>query len=321
MDEQQKTTAQKQNDWTQLEEEFASHHGGATPTQSAKKVVKNRSTSAQETLLIAEIRDGVVILKDGSFKAVVKVAAVNFDLMSQEERESVEYSYQGFLNSLYFPIQINVHSRRVDAETYIKKIQASLRRQNNMLLSVLVEDYLDFIEDLIDNTDIMNKNFFIVIPFYNNEFSKDAATTAGRNLLNRLLNFNKKSSPVAVDEKTLDTARKELRYRIQAIVEGLRACGVQSRPLGTQELIEMYYEFYNPETGLSQPLTNFEDMSTLFVSKAGDYQHREKDVKADETVQAEAAAAAEEQATETAAPAPDEPADAKQATEQTDEKG
>ena len=96
MDEEQQTTAKQKNDWSQLEEEFASHHVGATPTQSTKKVVGSRSSSTQDTLLIAEIRDGVVILKDGSFKAVVRVRAVNFDLMSQEERESVEYAYQGF---------------------------------------------------------------------------------------------------------------------------------------------------------------------------------------------------------------------------------
>ena len=167
----------------------------------------------------------------------------------------------------------------MDAETYVKKIQAGLKRQNNMLLSVLIEDYLYFIEDLIDNTDIMNKDFFIVIPFYNNEFTKEAATTASKNMLNRILSFNKKSSPVVVDEKTLDKARKELRYRIQAVVEGLRACGVQSQPLGTQELIEMYYEFYNPETALSQPLNNFDDMATPFVSKAGEYNHHEQGVK------------------------------------------
>ncbi|MYB40356.1 hypothetical protein F4X86_03790 [Candidatus Saccharibacteria bacterium] len=312
MDEEQQTTAKQKNDWTQLEEEFASHHVGATPTQSTKKVVGSRSSSTQDTLLIAEIRDGVVILKDGSFKAVVRVRAVNFDLMSQEERESVEYAYQGFLNSLYFPIQISIQSRKVDAETYVKKIQASLKRQNNMLLSVLMEDYLYFIEDLIDNTDIMNKDFFIVIPFYNNEFTKEAATAASKNVLNRILNFNKKSNPVVVDEKTLDKARKELRYRIQAVVEGLRACGVQSQPLGTQELIEMYYEFYNPETTLSQPLNNFDDMATPFVSKAGEYNHHEQSVKETEAVE-ENRVPAEKEAAETP-PAPQEPAAEPEAT-------
>ena len=271
MEDKQGAKATASNDWTQLEEEFANQHVGNTPTQSSKKVVKSNSLSAQETLPIAEIRDGVVILKDGSFKAVIKAEAVNFDLMSQEEREGIEYAYQAFLNSLYFPIQINVQSRRVDADVYVKKIQANLRQQNNMLLSALIEDYLGFVEDLIDNTDIMDKNFFIVIPFYNNEFTKEAAFSAGKNLFGKLKNFNKKAGPVIVNEKTLDKARRELRYRIQAVMEGLRPCGVQSRPLSTQELIKMYYEFYNPETTITRPLSNFEDITAPFVSRAGDY--------------------------------------------------
>lgn len=275
----QSTETKSKNDWTQLEEEFVDHHIGNAPTQSTKKVVKTHPFSTQESLQIAEIRDGIVILKDGSFKAVVKAEAVNFELMSVEEKEAIEYAYQSFLNSLSFSIQINIQSRRVDSESYLKKIQANLKQQNNMLLSVLTEDYLDFIDDLLENTDIMNKNFYVVIPFYNNEFTKEAAATASRNLVSRLKNFNKKVSPLIVNEKTLDKARKELRYRIQAVLEGLRNCGVYGQPLSTQELIEMYYEYYNPETTLSQPLGDFEDLSAPFVSKAGDYQHRERNVE------------------------------------------
>ena len=274
----QSASVKSQNDWTQLEEEFVDHHIGNEPTQSTKKVVKSRSFSTQETLQIAEIRDGVVILKDGSFKAVVKAEAINFELMSLDEQEAIEYAYQSFLNSLYFPIQISIQSRRVDSEAYLKKIQANLKQQNNMLLSVLTEDYLDFIDDLIESTDIMNKNFYVVVPFYNNEFTKEAAANAGKSIFHRLKNFKKKVSPLIIDEKTLDKARKELRYRIQTVLEGLRNCGVHGQPMSTQELIEMYYEYYNPEMGVSQPLGDFEDLSAPFVSKAGDYQHQEKDV-------------------------------------------
>ena len=270
----QSVSEKHNNDWDKLEEEFINQ---TLPTQSKKKVIKTNSHSTQETLQIAEIRDGIVILKDGSFKAVVRVEAVNFDLMSEEEREAVEYAYQSFLNSLYFPLQISIQSRRVDADSYLKKIQSNLKQQNNMLLSVLIEDYLDFIEDLIDNTDIMNKEFYVILPFYNNEFTKEAAANAGKNILSKLKTFNKKAGPVVIDEKTLDKARKELRYRIQAVAEGLRSCGIQSQPLGTQELIEMYYEFYNPETTISQPLSNFDELSAPFVSKVGDYQYKERE--------------------------------------------
>ena len=276
----QSASVKSKNDWTQLEEEFVNHHTGNEPTQSTKKVVKSRpSFSTQESLQIAEIRDGVVILKDGSFKAVVKAEAVNFELMSLDEQEAIEYAYQSFLNSLYFPIQISIQSRRVDSESYLKKIQTNLKQQNNMLLSVLTEDYLDFIDDLIESTDIMNKNFYVVVPFYNNEFTKEAAANAGKTIFSRLKNFKKKVSPLIIDEKTLDKARKELRYRIQTVLDGLRNCGVHGQPMSTQELIAMYYEYYNPEMGISQPLGDFEDLSAPFVSKAGDYQHQERNIE------------------------------------------
>lgn len=281
-------TGKKQgDDWAKLEEEFANHHIAGAPTQSTKRVVRANRFSTQETLQIAEIRDGIVILKDGSFKAVIEAEAINFDLMSVEECESVEYSYQAFLNSLYFPIQVNVLSRRVDAETYLKKIESTLKGQNNMLLSVLIEDYLIFVEDLLENTDIMDKKFYVVIPFYNNEFTKENVELAGKTLMSKIKNFNRKVSPVVVDEKTLDKARKELRYRIQTVTEGLRNCGVRSRPLSTKELIEMYYEFYNPETTLTQPLDDSDGFSAPFVSKAGDYRNRGKEAKEDEGFETE----------------------------------
>lgn len=270
------TTAKAKTDWGQLEDELLKQNPQALPTKSSKKVTKNKHFSAQNTLQIAQIRDGIVILKDGSFRAVVEAEAINFDLMSNEEREAVEFAYQSFLNSLYFPIQINIQSRRVNANVYLKKIQANLKQQNNMLLSIMIEDYLIFVEDLIYNTDIMDKKFYIIVPFYNNEFSKDAATNAGRNLISKLWGFNKKAASISVDEKTLDKARKELRYRLQAITEGLRNCGVYSKPLGTQQLIQMYYEYYNPDSAVSESPPNFDEVAAPFVSKAGDYKHHEQ---------------------------------------------
>ena len=268
-------------------EESASQHLQKPAAQPSKKAAKKGLYSTQSTLQIAEIRDGIVILKDGSFRVVIEAESINFDLMNTIEQEAIEFAYQSFVNSLYFPIQINIQSRRVDAEAYLKKIQTSLRQQNNMLLALLIEDYLHFIEDLIDNTDIMDKKFYVIIPFYNNEFSKEAASNASKNLVSKLLNFNKTVGPLGINETTLDKAKRELRYRIQVIMEGLRNCGVESRPLGTQELIEMYYEYYNPETTVSQPLGDFDDLSTPFVSKVGDYRHNEKHADANKPVESD----------------------------------
>src|SRR5690606_19477498 len=122
--------------------------------------------STQNTLQIAEIRDGIVIMNDGSFRSVVMVKSINFDLMSPQEREAVEYSYQGFLNSLYFPIQISIHSQKVDIRPYIERLDKIRSEHDNMLLALLMEDYINFIGNVSLQTNIMDKKFYVVIPYF-----------------------------------------------------------------------------------------------------------------------------------------------------------
>lgn len=127
---------------------------------------KSNPNSTQNTLQITEIRDGIVIMNDGSFRTVVMVKSINFDLMSPEEREAVEFSYQGFLNSLYFPIQIFIRSEKVDLRPYIERLDKIRSEHDNMLLALLMEDYIGFIADLSTQTNIMDKRFYVVIPYF-----------------------------------------------------------------------------------------------------------------------------------------------------------
>src|SRR6478735_1788394 len=133
--------------------------------------------STQNTLQIAEIRDGIVIMNDGSFRSVVMLKSINFDLMSPQEQEAVEYSYQGFLNSLYFPIQIFVRSQKVDLQPYIEKLDKIRTEHDNMLLALLMEDYIGYIDRLSLQANIMDKKFYIVIPYFPHEDIKQAALT------------------------------------------------------------------------------------------------------------------------------------------------
>src|SRR5690606_34595041 len=123
-------------------------------------------STTQNSLLISEIRDNMVIMDDGSFRAVIACKSINFDLMSSREREGVEYSYQNFLNALYFPIQIFIRSQRVDIGPYIDRLVTIRRAQDNMLLNVLMDDYIRFIDVLSQEANIMDKSFFIVVPYY-----------------------------------------------------------------------------------------------------------------------------------------------------------
>lgn len=228
---------------------------------------KNNPNSTQNTLQIAEIRDGIVIMNDGSFRSVIMAKSINFDLMSPQEREAVESSYQRFLNSLYFPLQISMRSERVDMRPYMEKLDKIRSEQDNMLLSLLMEDYINFIGQMVAQTNIMNKRFYIVIPYFP-VADVQKAITQSKNFFSGLVGlFQNKEQHVVINEKDLEAAKTELRNRVQSVLEGLMQCGIQAIPLATQELIELYYNSYNPETSKRQPLKNFEDLATPVVLK------------------------------------------------------
>ncbi len=241
---------------------------GTAPAPNPALKSKSNPNSTQNTLQIAEVRDGIVIMNDGSFRAVVMAKSINFDLMSPGEREAVEGGYQGFLNSLYFPIQIQVRSQKVDLGPYIEKLDKIRGEHENMLLALLMEDYIAFVSDLAVQTNIMDKRFYLIIPYYSESVSAGAAVEASKNFFgNFTALFNQKEQHVTINERDLLKAKDELRNRIQSVLSGLMQCGVQGLPLDTQELIELYYDAYNPDTATRQQLRNFSDLTVPIVTK------------------------------------------------------
>lgn len=222
-------------------------------------------TSTQSTLLISEIRDNIVIMKDGSFRAVVACKSINFDLMSDTEREAVEYSYQNFLNSLKFTTQILIRSQRVDIGPYIEQLMNIRRSNDNMLLGVLMDDYINFIDVLSQEANIMDKSFFIVIPFYS---SPDAEKVV-QQTKNFFKSFSKSKGPVVtrIDRATYDKAVEELTNRVDSVISGLFQIGIQAVRLNTKELSELYYNFNNPDTAIREPLVDFSQLATMYVKK------------------------------------------------------
>jgi len=234
-------------------------------SQGNKPAVNPNST--QNNLQIAEIRDGIAIMTDGSFRSVVMVKSINFDLMSPTEREGVEYSYQGFLNSLYFPVQIFVRSQKVDLSPYIERLDRIRSEHDNMLLALLMDDYINYIDQLAAQTNIMDKKFYVVIPYFP-VTEKIKPYTSSKNLFDGVLGmFGNSKTHVVINEKHLEDAKAELRNRVQAVLQGLLQCGVQGLPLDTQELIELYYDTYNPDTATRQQLKNFDDLQVPVVTK------------------------------------------------------
>ncbi len=237
------------------------------PTQPPANVAQSNPNSTQNALQIAEIRDGIVIMNDGSFRSVVMAQSINFDLMSRAEQEAVEYSYQGFLNSLYFPVQIFIRSRRVDLRPYIEKLDKIQTEHDNMLLAMLMDDYINYIDALSQQTNIMDKSFYIVIPYFPRPEIQRAITNSV-NFFTGLANlFSKKEHHVVITENDLESAKTELRNRIQAVMSGLLQSNIRALPLDTQELIELYYDTYNPDTATRQQLKNFNDLTADVVQK------------------------------------------------------
>ncbi|MEK7561353.1 MAG: hypothetical protein AAB541_00625 [Patescibacteria group bacterium] len=244
----------------------------ATLQPAAAKAGKTSApnpNSTQNTLHISEIRDGLVIMNDGTFRAVIMCKSINFDLMSPQEREAVEFAYQGFLNSLYFPIQIFVRSQKVDLGPYLDKLDKIRSEQESMLIALLMEDYVAFLAEIAAQTNIMDKKFYMVIgyPDANADIRRALKTSTGFFTGLADLFGGSKTPHVVIDENTLENAKTELTNRVQAAMQGLLQCGVQSVPLDTQELIELYYEAYNPDTAARQQLGNPDDLTVEVISK------------------------------------------------------
>ena len=242
--------------------------GQAGPQQPPKtKANAKNLNSTQNMLQIAEIRDGIVIMNDGSYRSIIMVKPINFDLMSPQERESVEYSYQGFLNALYFPIQIFIHSERVDINPYLNRLRKIRQEQDNMLLAMLTDDYVAFMSDLAQQTNIMDKRFYVVIPYFP-VINAQRAVTQSKNFFTGISGlFNTKQTHVVINEFDLEKAKDELKNRVQALMGALLQCGVQGLPLDTQELIELFYNTYNPDTATRQNLQNFDELNAEIVGK------------------------------------------------------
>ena len=227
--------------------------------------ITDNPLSTQATLLFSELRDSLVIMKDGSFRAVVACQSINFDLMSETEREGVEYSYQNFLNSLNFTVQILIRSQKVDIGPYIERLSAMRRNNDNMLLGVLMDDYLQFIEVLAEEANIMDKSFFVVIPYYGSA-DIERAVDQTKNFF-KAMSKNKGATVTRINRDVYNKAIDELNNRVETVISGLYQIGIQSVRLNTKELSELFYNFNNPDTAVREPLVDFSQLSTTYVKK------------------------------------------------------
>lgn len=197
--------------------------------------------STQKYVDVEEVRDGVIILKNGSLRAVLLVSSINFDLKATEEQDSVISQYQNFLNSLDFPIQIMVSSRKLNINPYLDYLKKKETQLTNELLSLQLEEYRNFIKNLADVSNIMSKFFYVVVPFHPIESAKSG-------IFDRLFGATNSQLAVAKRRELFDTYKNQLWQRLDHISAGLSGTGVKVTPLKTEELIELLYNSYNPST-------------------------------------------------------------------------
>ena len=237
----------------------------APELQNNQIVYQDNPSSTQSSLLISELRDGLIIMKDGSFRAVIACKSINYDLMSEPERDGVEYGYKGVLNSLEFPIQILVRSQRIDIAPYLERRANIRRNSDNMLLGVLMDDYINFIDQVSQEANIMDKSFFVVVPYYSSA-DLEKASTQSKNIFS--LFFGTREGEITrIDRNTYDKAVTEINNRVQAVIGGLFNIGIHSVRLNTKELAELFYNFNNPDTAVREPFIDFNKMGTIYTKK------------------------------------------------------
>ena len=221
-----------------------------TEQNKGKKI---SSASTQQYLDILEIKDDTVVMRDGTLRAVLAVSSINFALKSEDEQNAIISSYVSFLNNISTPIQIVVQSRDLNIDNYIEYLKTKEKEQTNRLLKIQTGEYIEYIKELVSMGKIMNKKFFVIIPY--SPFSDKH-----KGFLSQLSEIFKPATVLKLKEAKFLKYKDNLSRRVDSIFSALLSLGVDVKQLNTQELIELYYNSYNPETSKNQPLVDIEKL-------------------------------------------------------------
>lgn len=222
---------------------------------------KGAQFSTQAYLRLAEIHDNTLVLKNGGLRAVLEVASVNMNLKSEEEQNALISGYQSFLNSLEFPVQIVVRSKKLDINQYLENMAANGARQQHPLVKQMTGEYIEYVRRLVEFADIMEKHFYIVVPF-------DPYRAKSGNMFEKFwgyLHLTDSKAEYLHRQREFAEKSKDLNQRVDTVTIGLENCGLPARRLSTNEIIKIFYESYNPGTSRNQSLP---DLSQLDLEGA-----------------------------------------------------
>jgi hypothetical protein len=221
--------------------------------ENSNKDKKAVNASTQKYVDVSEVRDGVVVLKNGGLRSILLVSSLNFDLKSSEEQDAIIMQYQGFLNSLDFPVQVLIHSRRFNIEPYLELLKEKEKDQSNELLRLQISEYQHFIKNLTEVSQIMSKYFYVIVPFSSVEDKQTGFFDKVGNVMN---------PKGAIHEKRelFETYKNQLFQRVDHVTIGLSGTGVKVVSLTTEETIELLYNTYNPSLFSATLTKNIKDI-------------------------------------------------------------
>lgn len=207
---------------------------------------KQATMASQKFVEIDKIKEDMAILKNGAVRAVLLASSINLALKSTEEQDAIIYQFQNFLNSIDFPLQFVVQSRKLNIDDYLITIKEMERKQENELLKIQTQEYIEFIRNFVELQNIMAKNFYIVVPF-----TKEIVKTGGGVL-------GGSASAAKMTDEQLLKLKDQLWQRVEEVMAGISRIGIKCVPLNTQELVELFYDLYNPEEGGKRDLSQIQ---------------------------------------------------------------
>jgi len=223
---------------------------------SVRNRKKSEGTAVQKFLPIAEIKQDTIVLKNGGIRAVLNVGSMNFSLKSEGEQQAIINSHQDFLNALVFPIQIVVRSSKLNVDGYLADIEDRANKQKNPLLKEQTLDYARFIDRLIDVSEIMQKKFYVIVPV-------DPPGLAKASFFSKYMSWLSPSDTrekAMARKRTFEDMNKKMRDRVNITKTGLESIGLTCERLKTPQLIELFYQVFNPNTSQEQKLPGLYDM-------------------------------------------------------------
>lgn len=218
-----------------------------------KAAQKKKIISTQQHLLISEIKQDTVVMKDGILRAVLMVSSINFALKNEDEQNAIISAYVSFLNSLDHPLQIVIQSRKLQIKPYLDRLLEQERNQENDLLRTQTADYRSFVSQLVEMGDIMNKQFYVVVPY-------DPLSNKNKSFWSRFKEVINPATAIKLKGDRFTQRKHELDTRVRQIESGLTSIGLTVVQLNTQSLIELYFSTYNTDIALSQELAPIEDL-------------------------------------------------------------